>query len=119
MDQFEENTEYNDQVELNHKDDNIMTQLESLSQYKPISTLARPSSGVFQIENMAAGETYETLAPCVPVLEPYMSTPILRGEEPLDNIEHLEDHEILNSDTGDLQQVRQSVIRLKKKVIIK
>jgi len=119
LDQFQESQPvYSEPVELNHKNETIMTQLESLSQYKPISTLARPTSGVFQIENLAAGETYETLAPCIPVLEPYMSTPILRAES-LENIEHLEDHEILSSDTGDLQQVRQSVIRLKKKVIIK
>ena len=113
LDQFE------DPLELSQKNETILTQLESLSQYKPISSLARQAHGVFHIEDLAAGETFETLAPCVPVLESYMSTPILRGEEPLDNIEHLEDHEILNSDTGDLQQVRQSVIRLKKKVIIK
>ena len=121
LDQFQENTpvmtgDPGDPVELNHKTDTILTQLESLSQYKPTSSLARPGSGLFQIENMKAGETFETLAPCVPVLETYMSTPILRPD-PLENIEHLEDHEILNSQTG--EQVRQSVIRLKKKVIIK
>ena len=110
LDQFQEDTDYpDDPVELNNKTETILTQLESLS---------RPGPGVFQIENLKAGQTYETLAPCVPVLEPHMSTPILRSD-PLENIEHLEDHEILNSHTGDLQQARQSVIRLKKKVIIK
>ena len=111
LDQFQENTE-SDYPGEPGPGETTMTPLE-MSQYKPASAPVKPAPLVFQIENLAApceGESYETLAPCVPVLEPYMSTP-------LENIEHLEDHEILSNHSG--EQVRQSVIRLKKNVINK
>ena len=118
VEQFEQSDYFPaDTVELKTKSINIMSQLETLSQYKPTSTLVQPVTADFSLDNLPSGESYESLSPCVPVLEPHMSTPILRSDQ-LETMEQLYDHEILNTDSPDLS-VRQSVIRIKKNISIK
>ena len=103
-------------MDLKTNSQSILSQLESLSQYKPTSTMVKqvPESDVFQLENLGTGDTLETLTTCLPVLESHMSTPIFKPEQ-VDMMENLYDHEILSNDSKDVH-IRQSVIRIKKNI---
>ena len=111
VEQFGEENYFSDEtMELKVKSQSILSQLESLSQYKPTSTLVQSSEPEgFSLEHLQEGDTYDELATCVPVLEPHMSTP-------LDNMEQLYHHEIPSTEAPDSQSVRQSVIRIKKNI---